>query len=83
MLQALEIPGLAAPDGIAFWTAMLDLANETSASEEVDVAGKTAIAYTSPDDPDITAHLYAVEGAAWLIIASDAGLLEDVLSELP
>ncbi len=83
MLQAIEIPGLAPSDGIAFWTAMLDLANETSTSEEVDVAGKTAVAYTSPDDPDMTAHLYAVEGAAWLIIASDAALLEDVLSELP
>lgn len=83
MLQALEVPGLPAPDGIAFWTAMLDLANETSSSEEIDVAGKVAVAYTSPDDPDVTAYLYAVEGAAWLIIASDPVILGDVLAELP
>lgn len=83
LLQVIEVPGMRPEDGITFWRAMLDLANETSTSEEVDVAGKTAIAYTSPDDPDMTAHLYAVEGAAWLIIASDAALLEDVLSELP
>ena len=51
MLQALEIPGLALSDGIAFWTAMLDLANETSTSEEVEVAGKTANARDQPRLP--------------------------------
>ena len=70
-------------DGLAFWTAMLDLANESSSSEEIDVGGKVAVAYTSPDDPDVTAYLYAVEGAAWLIIVSEPTLLEAVLAELP
>ncbi len=83
MLQAISVPGMLPPDGVKFWSSMLDLANETSQTEEVEIAGKTVTAYTSSDDPGITAHLYATDGAAWLIIASDPAMLDDLLTQLP
>ncbi len=83
MLQAISVPGMLPQDGVTFWASMLDLANETSATEEVDVAGKTVTRYTSPDDPGITAHLYGTDDAAWLIIASDPAMLDDLLTQLP
>ncbi len=83
MLQGLKVPGMPVADGLTFWTSMLDLANETSTTTEVAIGGKSAISYTSPDDPDVTAHVYAVDGAAWLIIASDPDILEALFAQLP
>ncbi len=83
LLQAISVPGMMPQDGVAFWVSMLDLANQTSATEEVQIAGKTVTAYTSPDDPGLTANLYATDGAAWLIIASDPAMLDDLLTQLP
>ena len=83
LMQVIKVPGMLPDDGIDFWTGMLDLANESSVVETVEIAGKTATTYVSPTDPDVTAHLYSVEGAAWLIIASDQDMLDDVFSQLP
>ncbi len=83
MLQAISVPGMLPQDGVTFWASMLDLANEASQTEEVQIADKSVTAYTSPDDPGITAHLYGTDGAAWLIIASDPAMLADLLTQLP
>jgi hypothetical protein len=83
LMQVINVPGMLPEDGIDFWTGMLDLANEDSVVETVEIAGKTATTYLSPTDPGVTAHLYSVEGAAWLIIASDQDMLDDVFSQLP
>ena len=83
LMQVINVPGMLPDDGIDFWTGMLDLANEDSVVETVEIAGKTATTYLSPTDPEVTAHLYSVEGAAWLIIASDQDMLDDVFSQLP
>lgn len=83
LLQVIGVPGMRPEDGIAFWSAMLDLANETSSVEQLEVGGKTVTTYVSPADPDVMAHLYSVDGAAWLIIASEQDMLEDVFSQLP
>jgi hypothetical protein len=83
LMQVISVPGMLPDDGIDFWTGMLDLANEDSVVETVEIAGKTATTYLSPTDPEVTAHLYSVEGAAWLIIASDQDMLDDVFSQLP
>lgn len=83
LMQVIKVPGMLPDDGIAFWTGMLDLANESSVVERVEIAGKTATTYVSPADPNVTAHLYSVDGAAWLIIASDQDVLDDVFGQLP
>lgn len=83
MMQAIKVPGMQPKDGVAFWTSMLDLANETSSTEQAEIAGKSATSYVSPDDPNITAYLYGADGAAWLIIASDEAMLDDIFTQLP
>jgi hypothetical protein len=83
LLQVIEVPGMRPEDGITFWRAMLDLANETSTVGQLEVGGKNVPTYVSPADPDVLAHLYSVDGAAWLIIASEPDMLEDVFSRLP
>lgn len=83
LLQVIRVPGMLAADGVGFWIEMLDLANAVAEVEEVKIGGKTVTIYLSADDPDVAAHLYGVDGAAWLIIASDQAMLDDLFSQLP
>lgn len=83
LLQVISVPGMSAADGVGFWTEMLDLANATSEIEQVEIGGKSVTTYLRADDPDVMAHLYGVDGAAWLIIASDQAMLDDLISQLP